>query len=283
MLKDRVADLEDFADAIRRVAAGGSALDPHDRLRSCSRKRRDDGPARRAHAARARGARADGRGALQPGRSPSAWRSPSAASQKHVTSIFDKLGIPRRHRRSPARARRAHVPARVDEPHRYAFAYRRGGRASPAVPRRPRAGTVEAHAITVLLQNVPESSSVVHATRHRPPLRRGRDHRQRAARRRSSTSPTGRLTAVMGPSGSGKSTLMHILAGLDRPTAGSVTIAGQDITRPRRQRAHAAAARAHRLHLPVLQPAPDAHGGRERRAAAHARRRQAGPRVGATS
>src|SRR3954470_6527851 len=42
--------------------------------------------------------------------------------------------------------------------------------------------------------------------------------------------PTGELTAVMGPSGSGKSTLMHILAGLDRPTAGSVTIAGQDIT-----------------------------------------------------
>ncbi len=39
-----------------------------------------------------------------------------------------------------------------------------------------------------------------------------------------------RLTAVMGPSGSGKSTLMHILAGLDRPTNGSVTIAGQDIT-----------------------------------------------------
>jgi putative ABC transport system ATP-binding protein len=41
----------------------------------------------------------------------------------------------------------------------------------------------------------------------------------------------GRLTAVMGPSGSGKSTLMHILAGLDRPTEGSVTIAGRDITR----------------------------------------------------
>ncbi|HKX45979.1 MAG TPA: ABC transporter ATP-binding protein [Planctomycetota bacterium] len=41
----------------------------------------------------------------------------------------------------------------------------------------------------------------------------------------------GRLTAVMGPSGSGKSTLMHILAGLDRPTAGAVTIAGTDITR----------------------------------------------------
>jgi putative ABC transport system ATP-binding protein len=40
----------------------------------------------------------------------------------------------------------------------------------------------------------------------------------------------GQLTAVMGPSGSGKSTLMHILAGLDTPTSGQVTVAGQDIT-----------------------------------------------------
>ncbi len=40
----------------------------------------------------------------------------------------------------------------------------------------------------------------------------------------------GKLTAVMGPSGSGKSTLMHLLAGLDRPTSGDVTIAGQNIT-----------------------------------------------------
>jgi len=37
---------------------------------------------------------------------------------------------------------------------------------------------------------------------------------------------TGQLTAVMGPSGSGKSTLMHIMAGLDRPTDGEVTVAG---------------------------------------------------------
>jgi putative ABC transport system ATP-binding protein len=37
---------------------------------------------------------------------------------------------------------------------------------------------------------------------------------------------SGELTAIMGPSGSGKSTLMHILAGLDRPTAGEVWIDG---------------------------------------------------------
>jgi putative ABC transport system ATP-binding protein len=40
----------------------------------------------------------------------------------------------------------------------------------------------------------------------------------------------GKLTAVMGPSGSGKSTLMHILAGLDTPTDGSVMVDGTEIT-----------------------------------------------------
>jgi putative ABC transport system ATP-binding protein len=41
----------------------------------------------------------------------------------------------------------------------------------------------------------------------------------------------GNLTAVMGPSGSGKSTLMHILAGLDKPTVGEVSIAGTKISK----------------------------------------------------
>jgi putative ABC transport system ATP-binding protein len=40
----------------------------------------------------------------------------------------------------------------------------------------------------------------------------------------------GRFTAIMGPSGSGKSTLMNILAGLDSPTSGTVTLDGTDIT-----------------------------------------------------
>jgi len=43
--------------------------------------------------------------------------------------------------------------------------------------------------------------------------------------------PRGQFAAIMGRSGSGKSTLMHVLAGLDQPTEGTVSIAGHDITK----------------------------------------------------
>jgi putative ABC transport system ATP-binding protein len=45
----------------------------------------------------------------------------------------------------------------------------------------------------------------------------------------SVTVEEGEFTAVMGPSGSGKTTLLNLIAGLDRPTSGSVTVAGSEL------------------------------------------------------
>ena len=84
----------------------------------------------------------------------------------------------------------------------------------------------------------------------------------------------------MGPSGSGKSTMMHILAGLDEPTEGTVVIDGVEITTLKERDADPVAARQDRLHLPVVQPAADADRRGEPRAAADDRRPQARRRAG---
>jgi len=47
----------------------------------------------------------------------------------------------------------------------------------------------------------------------------------------TTTFPSGQYAAIMGPSGSGKSTLMHLLAGLDRPSGGSVVVDGQELSK----------------------------------------------------
>ena len=78
------------------------------------------------------------------------------------------------------------------------------------------ASPVAAHAVsaTALTRTYGDGDSAVHALRGV-----------------SLDLPAGQFAAVMGPSGSGKSTLMHLLAGLDTPTAGTVEVAGEDITR----------------------------------------------------
>jgi DNA-binding NarL/FixJ family response regulator len=92
MLKDRVADLEDFADAIRRVAAGGSALDPTIVSQLLS-KRREKGPLDEITAREREVLELMAEGRSNQGIAERLDISERGV-QKHVTSIFDKLGIP---------------------------------------------------------------------------------------------------------------------------------------------------------------------------------------------
>ena len=91
MLKDRVADLEDFADAIRRVAAGGSALDPTIVSQLLS-KRRAKGPLDEVTAREREVLELMAEGRSNGGIAERLEISERGV-QKHVTSIFEKLGI----------------------------------------------------------------------------------------------------------------------------------------------------------------------------------------------
>jgi len=92
MLKDRVADLDDFADAIRRVANQGSALDPTIVSQLLS-KRRDAGPLDDITPREREVLELMAEGRSNQGIADRLEISERGV-QKHVTSLLDKLGIP---------------------------------------------------------------------------------------------------------------------------------------------------------------------------------------------
>jgi DNA-binding NarL/FixJ family response regulator len=101
LLKERIGDVEGFTDAVARVAAGGTALDPEVVGRMLGRRRSSGGPLEEL-TARERDVLAQ----LAEGKSnrgiAEALVVTTAAVEKHVTSIFQKLGIestPTGHRR----------------------------------------------------------------------------------------------------------------------------------------------------------------------------------------
>ena len=100
LLKDRITEIGDFADAVRRVADGGSALDPAIVSKLVGRNRRDDPVATLTPRER------EVLGLMAEGRSNGAIAErlvvTERAVEKHVTNIFGKLGLaatPEDHRR----------------------------------------------------------------------------------------------------------------------------------------------------------------------------------------
>ena len=82
--------------------------------------------------------------------------------------------------------------------------------------------------------------------------------------------PEGDFLALMGPSGSGKTTLLNLIGGLDTPSEGSITVAGDRIDKLSGGKLSAWRARHIGFVFQLLQPAAGADGGAERRAAAAA-------------
>ena len=109
LLKDRVADVERFLDSIRRVAEGGSALDPEVVSQMLGRRRAVDPLAELTPRER------EVLTLMAEGRSNLAIATElvvtERAVEKHVTSIFSKLQTAGERRRPPARARGPDVPA----------------------------------------------------------------------------------------------------------------------------------------------------------------------------
>ena len=108
LLKDRVADFAAFAEAVRRVAAGGVALDPTVVSRMLGRRRRDDPLAELTPREReVLELMAEGRS--NPGIAEALVVTPHAV-EKHVTAIFSKLDLRDARERPPAGAGRARLP-----------------------------------------------------------------------------------------------------------------------------------------------------------------------------
>jgi DNA-binding NarL/FixJ family response regulator len=100
LLKDRVADFANFADAVRRVAKGGSALDPTVVSRMLGRRRRDD-PLEQLTPREREVLELMAEGRSNRGIAGVMVVTPNAV-EKHVSSIFSKLGVseaPEDHRR----------------------------------------------------------------------------------------------------------------------------------------------------------------------------------------
>ncbi len=100
LLKDRVADIDQFVDAVKRVAAGGSALDPDVVSQLLGRRRRDDPIDELTERER------EVIGLMAEGRTNKAIAESMViterAVEKHITNIFDKLDLdhsPEDHRR----------------------------------------------------------------------------------------------------------------------------------------------------------------------------------------